>query len=192
MARGLPACGDDCTPATSPNGTIGILAKVSNGSFVAGQFSFNGAAFKPGRYPLEISLAPDPRTATGKQLSVNGTVVFAAAVQVPGDQQTYRQTGAPRTADSSEPPGNWRKIKADNGAWAAIDTNSIEPWSNGGAYAIICVADDGGPCPMLKMTRVLFDCHGHYTDIDHGGAHLPAPPLSLAGALAVVACEIRR
>jgi hypothetical protein len=34
---------------------------------------------------------------------------------------------------------NWKKIKADNGAWAAIDTNSIEAWSTGGSYAIICI-----------------------------------------------------
>ena len=94
-----------------------------------------------------------------------------------------------------DPPGKWKKIKADNGAWAAIDMTSIVPWSTGGAFAIVCISDDGGPCPFLKMGRILFDCHGHYTDIDHGGLLLPAPPLSLGGQLASIACtdaDLRR
>lgn len=103
----------------------------------------------------------------------------------PGPHANY-QTPTPQP-----PPSNWIKIKADNGAWGAIDSNSIEAWSTGGAYAIICISDDGGPCTFLQMTRVIFDCQGHFTAMDEGGIVLPAPPQSLGGALATIACARR-
>jgi hypothetical protein len=98
--------------------------------------------------------------------------------------------GAMSGAAWSQQKQDWKKIKADNGAWAAIDMNSITPWSTGGAYAIICISDDGRACTFLQMTRVLFDCHGHFKDIDHG-AYLAAPPQSLGGGLAAIACNKR-
>jgi hypothetical protein len=159
---------------------------VRNGSFVAGQFSFNGAPFPPGVYPIEISLSADPETATVEQIRAIGTVVFAATVKVPGHQETYQTTTSTLLPQKAPPVSNWKTVEADNGAWFAIDMNSITPWSTGGAYAIICAAD-GNTCPLLNMSRVLFDCRGHYSDIDHGGT-MPAPPRSVIGALAAIAC----
>jgi hypothetical protein len=92
LTRGLAACGDDCLPATA-NRSLGTIVTVRQGIFVAGPFSFNGAPFRPGAYPLEISLSPDLRTAPIEQIQKQfGTLVFTATVQVPGNQETYRTT----------------------------------------------------------------------------------------------------
>ena len=83
ISRGVPACEDDCIPATDSRGVMGAIVSVRDGGFVAGPFSFNGKPFKPGAYPLEISLSPDPKTATVEELqAMNDPPIFASTIQV--------------------------------------------------------------------------------------------------------------
>ena len=41
----------------------------------------------------------------------------------------------------------------------------------------------------MNMIRIVFDCRGKYTDVDHGNAIRLAPPRSVAGRLANIACS---
>jgi hypothetical protein len=95
--------------------------------------------------------------------------------------------GTPIVAGAAE---RWQRIEADNGAASAIELNSVASWSTGEVYAIIC-ALDGDVCPLSGMRRVLFDCRGHYTPIDFGGVSLQAPPRSVIGRLADIACTAK-
>jgi len=48
IAQGLPACGDDCSPATTRSNYLsGTIVAVRSGAFVAGPFSFRGQPFRP-------------------------------------------------------------------------------------------------------------------------------------------------
>ena len=82
---------------------------------------------------------------------------------------------------------NWRRIEANNGAAFALDVNSIHHSINGNADVVMCIIDND-TCIPPNMRRWLFDCHGHYMDIDGGGGMQMAPPRSVAGATAAIAC----
>jgi hypothetical protein len=81
----------------------------------------------------------------------------------------------------------WKRIEADNGAAFAIDLGSISHNTNGSAVAVMCVVDND-TCIPPNMSRLLFDCHGHYMDIDRGGSLTIAPPRSVVGQMAALAC----
>lgn len=81
----------------------------------------------------------------------------------------------------------WKRIEADNGAAFAIDLGSISHNTNGSAVAVICVVDND-TCIPPNISRLLFDCHGHYMDIDRGGSLTIAPPRSVVGQMAALAC----
>jgi hypothetical protein len=56
LDQGLTACGDDeCFPA-SVEGSHSPKTVVMNGHFSIGPFSFGGAPFHPGLYPVEIDI----------------------------------------------------------------------------------------------------------------------------------------
>lgn len=73
LARGLPACEDDCSPANSvavpPPDTI-----VQNGAFSAGPFTFNGKPFRPNFYPIRISVVPKAFTVADFDLVYNSEI----------------------------------------------------------------------------------------------------------------------
>jgi len=80
IARGLPACGDPCWPATGPNHKVGIITTVQNGRFTAGPFSFDGKPFRPAAdYPLTISIWA---TDTPEEIRATGTPVYVSTIQV--------------------------------------------------------------------------------------------------------------
>jgi hypothetical protein len=103
-----------------------------------------------------------------------GRIIFLAAVVV-------------STASLAANKQKWHRLEADNGTVLAIDLNSIEHSDNGSANAVVCLVDND-VCTPLNMSRLLFDCHGHYVDIDHGGATQIAPPRSVIGQMAALAC----
>jgi hypothetical protein len=82
LARGLPACGDDCFPADGPGQKGGIVAMIKNGSFVAGPFSFNGKPFRPENYPLEIFVMFDVNKATNDEIRGAGIPIYVTKLQV--------------------------------------------------------------------------------------------------------------
>lgn len=83
---------------------------------------------------------------------------------------------------------NWRRIEADNGAVYAIDLNSVSHNTDGSALVVACVVDNN-LCIPPNMTRLFFDCRGHYRDLDRGpSAMLIAPPRSIVGRIAPLAC----
>jgi hypothetical protein len=81
----------------------------------------------------------------------------------------------------------WKRIEADNGAAFVIDTNSITHDNSGRAYALTCIVDNN-TCPPLNMRNLQFDCHGHYRDVYNGSEMLIAPPRSVVGQMAALAC----
>jgi hypothetical protein len=101
----------------------------------------------------------------------------------------------PSTAAKPEPPkgnqsykANWRRIEADNGAVYAIDMSSISHNPNGSALAAICIVDNN-TCLPPNVSRLLFDCHDHYQDLENFGSPiLIVPPRSVVGQVAALAC----
>lgn len=83
---------------------------------------------------------------------------------------------------------NWQRIEADNGAAYAIDLSSISRFHNGTAQAVTCVVDNG-ICLPPNMSRFWFDCNGHYRDLDRRGPTTIAPPRSVVGRMAAIACK---
>jgi len=99
LAQGLPACGEDCMPATTgSNYLIGAAVTVRGGAFVAGPFSFRGQPFRPETYSLEISLGADLKTATVEQIRAIGTTLFETTIQVTSPSPSTPVSGiTPRT-----------------------------------------------------------------------------------------------
>jgi hypothetical protein len=69
----------------------------------------------------------------------------------------------------------------------AIDMNSVSQNINGTAVAVTCIVDND-TCPPWNMSRFHFDCRGHYKDLDRHGPVMIAPPRSVAGQMAALAC----
>jgi hypothetical protein len=90
------------------------------------------------------------------------------------------------TAWAQNATQDFKKVEADNGSAYAIDLNSIAKRGRE-TVAIICPVE-AGVCVPRNMFRVAFDCKGHYVDIDHGGGPTAAPPHSLIGRMADIAC----
>jgi hypothetical protein len=94
----------------------------------------------------------------------------------------------PSNAQNSSYRPNWKWIKADNGAQVAIDMKSIAHTTDGGSDAVVYF-DEGPNTGPQNMRRWIFDCRGHYRDTASLGVTLYAPPHSVAGTLANIACE---
>jgi hypothetical protein len=191
IARGLPVCGDvDCYPATGPENLLGTNVIVKGGRFIAGPFSFNGEAFKPGSYPLEIYLTADPQTASFEEIRAIGTHLYDSMIQVAQNGAPVQPIQQTQTPTKPQPPkANWRKIEADNGAVFQIDLNSITPWKTGEAQAQIYISQGDIFAPS-NLRSILFDCRGHMTDISFGSGMptIDVPPKSVGGQLATIAC----
>ena len=87
---------------------------------------------------------------------------------------------------------NWLRVQSDTGFTASIDLGSVSAQQFGPqtmADAIVCVEVDNNTCAPGNMRRWRFDCRGHFTDFDAGSTSMPAPPLSVAGRLANIACK---
>jgi hypothetical protein len=82
---------------------------------------------------------------------------------------------------------NWKRIEADNGAVYAIGMGSIQHNTNGSVYAMTCIVDNN-ICPPQNMRYFLFDCQGHYLDTTNQSGMLLAPPRSVVGQMAALAC----
>jgi hypothetical protein len=91
------------------------------------------------------------------------------------------------TGTSAKAEQKWKMLEADNGAVSGIDLNSIDYFNDGKAMAITCVAENH-TCSPANMTRLVFDCRGHYMDVDRGGPTTLAPPRSVVGRMAELAC----
>jgi hypothetical protein len=87
---------------------------------------------------------------------------------------------------------DWQKVTDENGGSATIDTETIAPVSSGasvpsGVSANICVdRNNEGKCQTM---RVIFNCRGRVYFVPILGKN--APPESLEGKLAAIACAKR-
>src|ERR1700685_558433 len=82
---------------------------------------------------------------------------------------------------------DWQKVTGENGGSATIDTETIAPGPNG-VSANICVdRNSEGKC---QTTRVIFNCHGR-AFLGLALLGINAPPESLEGKLAAIACAKR-
>ncbi len=84
----------------------------------------------------------------------------------------------------------WKRFEADNGAAFALEMNNIDHLDGCGrcADAVICVLDNN-QCLPPNARRIRFDCHGHYMDVLGGGSMQIAPPRSVIGQMAAIACK---
>src|SRR5262245_33767911 len=84
----------------------------------------------------------------------------------------------------------WKRIEADNGAAYAVDLKSIANF-NDGTEMKVCIVDNNA-CAIMpgtwNPTIFHFDCHGHYIDVYGGGGLRMAPPRSVVGKMAALAC----
>jgi hypothetical protein len=88
---------------------------------------------------------------------------------------------------AQNPVQNWKRVEADNGAIYGIELNSITRFLNGTVLATTCTADNGR-CPPQNWSRLWFDCRGHYRDVDRDANAMIAPPRSVVGQMADIAC----
>lgn len=90
-------------------------------------------------------------------------------------------------AESALSASDWQRVTDKNGESAAIDTETITP-SPDGVFANICIdRKNEGVC---HTSRVIFDCHGNGR-LALQIFHFSAPPESLMGELAAIACAKR-
>jgi hypothetical protein len=85
---------------------------------------------------------------------------------------------------------NWKRFEADNGAIYALDMNSISHlyYCGGCTDVVVCIVDNN-MCLPPNVRRFRFDCHGHYMDTTNGGGSMQiAPPRSVVGQMAALAC----
>ena len=116
------------------------------------------------------------------------------------------------TASFAGSKEKWQRLETDTGLVIAIDLGSIEraqndfagmakinkeaglpvPRTDGRpryADATVCVEVENNTCSPFNMKRLRFDCHGHFIDVrDMTSTMMPAPPRSMAGLLAAIAC----
>jgi hypothetical protein len=82
---------------------------------------------------------------------------------------------------------DWQKVTGENGGSATIDTETIVP-SPSGVSANICVdRNNEGKCQAM---HVIFNCHGRVF-LGLALLGINAPPESLEGKLAAIACAKR-
>jgi hypothetical protein len=185
VARGVPACGEDCFPATTGATYLtGANVVVKRGNFAAGPFSFRGEPFPPGTYPLDISLMANLKTATVEQIRATGTILYTTTIDV-GAKEKERQPAAsdvsPKLPSYPEvsKPNYSEKIEADNGAVYMIDLHTARHFA-AGVEAGVYDQGRGGVIPMY------FDCAGHMGEL--GGPMSYVPPRSVGARLAAIAC----
>lgn len=204
IARGIPACEDDCFPATDMKGGW-VNAIVRRGQFTAGPFSFGGKRFTPNKYILEIYIAVDPRTATIEEIKslADQRPIYKAEIEVTGalisPRQDYSQL---RWRDGYLDSGrfiraDWRVFEADNGFVAALDVKSIVRIGLPNVYAVVYLVD-GDLFARSNLRGFTFDCRGRYS-VSRGSGYSPgsiasplmfAPPRSVARQLSDLACEV--
>jgi hypothetical protein len=96
-------------------------------------------------------------------------------------------TGFVVFAEPALSSSDWQKVTGENGGSATIDTETIAPGPNG-VSANICVdRNSEGKC---QTTRVIFNCHGR-AFLGLALLGINAPPESLEGKLAAIACAKR-
>ena len=85
----------------------------------------------------------------------------------------------------------WGRIASDNGEVSRIDMHDLEPLVNGGIGAYVVVGDPRGGLNPSAFRHLFFDCRGHYGDFDDPSSTMDAPPRSVVGQMAKVACAHR-
>jgi hypothetical protein len=83
----------------------------------------------------------------------------------------------------------WLRLEADNGEFTKVDTN-FRRSNVGSVEAIIYTYTPADTMfDPSRLRRLLFDCIGHYMDVTGPmGPQMDAPPLSIAGRIAKMAC----
>ncbi len=100
----------------------------------------------------------------------------------------------PAAAQPSAKEHQWRMIEADNGAIYRIDLAAVGRFGANGADVLVYLdAGDGADFPGLgynpnNLTRLYFDCRGHFADAWNPMIWQYAPPRSVAGRIAALVC----
>lgn len=82
----------------------------------------------------------------------------------------------------------WSRFESVTGEVTKLDTASIQPGPNGGAFAIVYTYLPGTPFDARRVSQIYFSCHGQYVDTALSGIGIDAPPRSVIGTIATVAC----
>ncbi len=203
VARGIPACGEDCFPASGPDGKSGVTVVVQNGAFEAGPLSFGGKPIAPNVYQLDIYPIFDVNSMTPEEIrTADSRPIYVGQIQIPGtasgesrELSTVQQKLANRlndrrpNASKEEYIPNWQSIEADNGAVYKVDVNSISRDAEDKVAEVVVYAVEGGEYYPPNLTQLTFDCRGHhFMDLRSFGTWAYAPPRSIAGKIEVIAC----
>ena len=152
----------------------------------------------PGGYSIQDDLSvKDPKP---EDIASGGWEVCPGKVLMPATFCGWSPSSLPpaqlktcyalhRKVDPADYKPEWKRFEADNGAVFVLDMKSVSHphYCRGCADAVMCTVDNN-QCIPPNMTRIRFDCHGHYLNIDGGGELQMAPPRSVVGQMAVVAC----
>jgi hypothetical protein len=152
--------------------------------------------------------AQPARASTNQTLPAAGTAPPAAAaddlyrprpneVYSPPTYCNWNRTGLPPAyqkicADRDQKVGvykpDWKSIEADNGAVYKVDLNSVSRYTNG-TLDILIYAVEGSDFDPRNLSRLWFDCRGHFRDQTNGiGPTQYAAPRSIAGRISQLAC----
>jgi hypothetical protein len=96
--------------------------------------------------------------------------------------------GAACNSDLFQPV--WKRVMADNGESTKVDMNSIEALSGSGAIAIVYSYVPNTDYDPSHLSKLTFDCRGHFSELGATSVALDAPPRSIAGRIAALVCPI--
>jgi hypothetical protein len=84
----------------------------------------------------------------------------------------------------------WQRIEADTGEFFDVDTSSIQHVNNGSAIVAVYTHVPNTAFDFAGLRRLMFDCAGHFRDITAVAPGITkAPPHSVAGQIAKIACD---
>jgi hypothetical protein len=140
-------------------------------------------------FPAFCKVAPDPKNRYATMAPVEDVTSAQMKTCIDAAQQVWasNQRKQQQQAQAAAKAARWTTIEADNGAVFKVELNSITHFNNGSADMVV-YAVQGDAYEPANLTRYIFDCHGHYMDTANMGTTLYAPPKSVAGQMANIAC----
>ena len=84
----------------------------------------------------------------------------------------------------------WLQIEANTGEVTKVDMISIHHATNGSALLVAYTSVPNTMFDPNKLQQYIFDCRGHFQPVDNSSTQQPqdAPPRSVAGKMAAIAC----
>jgi len=84
----------------------------------------------------------------------------------------------------------WKRFESTTGEITKLDTASVQPTQGGGAIAAIYTYSPGNPYDPRRLRQIVLTCRGQFADMESPTEVEDAPPRSVIGLVAAVACAL--